>query len=45
MLLSLKALSVQINSRVLSSRPINCVHAGMGMSEMWDVAGSNSVMN
>lgn len=37
-------LSVRINNRVLSCKPVNCLHAGLGISET-DVAGSNHVMN
>lgn len=44
LLLSPKAMSVQINMGALSSRPVNCLHAGLGISET-DVAGSNHVMN
>lgn len=44
-LLCPKAPNVQVNkSCFLSSRPVNCVHTGTGISET-DVAGSNHVMN
>ena len=39
-----KAISVQMKNSVLCSRPVNCLHAGLGISET-DVAGSDHVMN
>lgn len=37
-------MSTRINNSVLCSRPVNCLHAELGISET-DVAGSDHVMN